>query len=89
MRLLFIILLFVSSKSNATRYFVSNSGNDANSGTSQVDSWQTISKVNSFSFSSGDTISFKCGDSWNERLNPPISNLYFNSYSTDRIHSIR
>lgn len=63
-------------------YYVSNSGNNSNSGTSAGSAWQTISKVNGFTFSSGDTISFKTGDTWNEQLSIPLSNIYINYYST-------
>jgi hypothetical protein len=63
---------------------VANSGgNDANSGTSPSTAWNTISKVNSKAFNSGDIISFKCGDRFSDAtLIPPISFLTFNSYGS-------
>jgi len=47
-------------------FYVSVSGNDINSGTSESASWQSLSKVNSMmsTFKPGDRILFKRGDSW-------------------------
>ncbi|WP_317196481.1 PKD domain-containing protein [Robertkochia flava] len=42
-------------------YYVSNSGNDANSGTDPSSPWQTLDQVNSFSFKAGDTILLESG----------------------------
>ncbi|MEZ5104291.1 MAG: T9SS type A sorting domain-containing protein [Draconibacterium sp.] len=50
---------------NATVYYVSNSGNDSNSGTSESQPWQTLTKVNGFYFKPGDQILFKRGNTWN------------------------
>jgi hypothetical protein len=86
MRLIFTILFFPLF-ANATTYYVSNTGSDAANGTSTGTAWQTIAKVNSSSFSAGDFILFKKGDSWNERLVPPSSGsagnvITFGSYGT-------
>jgi len=82
-----ILLLLICFKANATVYYVSNSGSDANGGTSTGTAWQTIAKVNASSFLPGDSILFKCGDSWNEQLNVPSNGTAGNpiilaSYST-------
>ena len=63
---LFSILCIISieSKLHAETYYVSNSGNDANSGTSTSEPWLTIEKVNSFKPNAGDQILFKRGDTW-------------------------
>ncbi|MGG1516284.1 hypothetical protein ABE504_12770 [Paenibacillus oryzisoli] len=54
-----------------TVYYVnSQSGNDSNSGTSSSSAWQTLSKVNSITFSAGDTILFAKGSSWTGQLTP-------------------
>lgn len=87
MRTLTAILLFFCFNANATIYYVSNSGNDTNNGTSTSTTWRTIAKVNSSTFSPGDYILFKSGDTWNERLNPPSSGsasnfIIFGSYDT-------
>jgi hypothetical protein len=76
-----ILFFFFVHKLHAATYYVSNAGSDANNGTSAGTSWQTINKINGFSFSDGDTIKLKCGDTWIEKLLPQ-SNVYYTSYST-------
>ena len=49
---------------NATDYFVSMKGNDANSGTSESLSWRSLGKVNNFNFLPGDKVFFRRGDEW-------------------------
>ena len=57
--------LFISS-GNATIYYVSSLGNDANAGTSENLAWKSLTKVNNFlKLSPGDEIRFKRGDEWN------------------------
>jgi parallel beta-helix repeat protein len=70
---LIIIILLLSLNASATTYYVSNTGSDAANGTSTGTAWQTMAKVNSSTFTAGDFILFKKGDSWNERLSPPSS----------------
>lgn len=82
MKLITAILFFLPLGLSATTYYVSNAGNDANNGTSTNTPWRTIAKINAFAFSINDSIKFNDGDSWNEKLIPSISNLYFGSYST-------
>jgi len=62
----FFLLSFIilSLSAEATTYYVSNSGNDNNSGTSASSPWQTINKVNSFKFSPGDNILFNMGNTF-------------------------
>lgn len=52
----------------ATYYVDATNGNDSNKGTTKEFAWQTISKVNSFSFSDGDTVKFKRGEVWNKTV---------------------
>lgn len=68
--LLTICIVFFSVISFATNYYVSNSGNDSNSGTSAATPWLTISKINGASLVAGDSILFKRGDSWFGQLLP-------------------
>lgn len=87
MRILTTILLMLCGKVHATNYYVSNTGNDAAAGTATGTAWQTIAKVNASSFSPGDSILFKKGDSWNEKLTVPSSGnvgnpIVFGSYGT-------
>ncbi len=76
MRHIFIILLLgLSSVASGTTYYVSSSGGlDTNSGTSSATPWKTLNRVNNFgSFTAGDVILFRRGDTWNETLVPPAS----------------
>ncbi len=46
-------------------YFVdATGGSDGNAGTSEGAPWQTLTKVNSFTFVAGDSIAFKRGETW-------------------------
>lgn len=53
-----------TSLGSGTTYYVSNSGNDSNNGTSTSTPWATIAKVNSFNFSPGDNVLFQRGGHW-------------------------
>jgi hypothetical protein len=86
-KLLIIPLLFINLILSATNHYVSNAGSDAANGLTIGTSWQTINKVNISTFSAGDTIFFKCGDTWRENLLVPSSgssshNIVFTSYGT-------
>lgn len=63
-KLLIFILLLIPVWLNATNYYVKNSGNNANTGLSNAQAWQTIAKVNTIAFAAGDTILFNRGDTW-------------------------
>jgi Right handed beta helix region len=62
--ILFLLPLF----SNSAVYYVSNTGNDSNNGTTTGTAWKTLAKVNSSSFSAGDTIKLQYDGIWNEQL---------------------
>jgi hypothetical protein len=68
MRIFLTILLLISLQASATNYYISNAGSDAANGLTTGTSWQTIAKVNASSFSPGDQILFKTGDTWMEQL---------------------
>jgi parallel beta-helix repeat protein len=59
---LFWTSLALSLKVHSTTYYISSSGNDANDGLSESFPWQTIDKINSFTFADNDTILFKRGE---------------------------
>lgn len=62
-----LLLLFAvrSGEAAAATYYVSDSaGNDANSGTSSAAPWKTLAKVSAATFSPGDQILLKAGDTW-------------------------
>jgi hypothetical protein len=82
---LFLVTLFsflLMDNLNATTYYVDNAGNDGNPGTSQSAAWHSLSKVNSYGFSSGDVVSFKCGQRFSDATLSGKSNITFNSYGS-------
>jgi hypothetical protein len=56
-----ILMISFSVVSNATTYYVSNTGNDSNSGLTISLPWKTISKVNTTTLKAGDQILFQRG----------------------------
>ncbi len=84
--LLIGLLLISCDSGSTTNYYVNSiSGNDALNGKSEANAWKSISKVNSKTFSPGDTIFFKRGCTWRETLAVPTSgnvskNLVFSNY---------
>lgn len=81
MKIILAILLFIGFHANATSYYVANLGNDSNDGLTPATAWKTIVKLN-MTVTKGDSVFFKTGDSWNEKLIVPSSDLYFGSYGT-------
>ena len=69
-------------------YYLDNvNGRDSNSGLTEALAWNTIAKVNTISFSPGDQILFKRGETWHETLIPLTSGIdgapiVFGSYGT-------
>jgi hypothetical protein len=80
--LLFLTIIFPFAtplqkvvKATGTTYYISSSeGDDENNGTSSSTPWQTISKLNSITFQSEDTILFKKGDTWTGEIFYPQGN---------------
>ncbi|MEO8962303.1 MAG: hypothetical protein ABI325_10495, partial [Ginsengibacter sp.] len=66
MKTLFVLLFGIFClNATAKDYYISNSGNDSNSGTVVSSPWQTLNKLNSFKdLSPGDNVYFKRGDSF-------------------------
>ncbi|HEY5368188.1 MAG TPA: right-handed parallel beta-helix repeat-containing protein [Hanamia sp.] len=61
--LITILLLFCFLQNSfATNYYLSNSGNDSNTGTSASFAWQNLSKLNSTILNAGDSVLFNRGD---------------------------
>lgn len=71
---LVLSLVIGSTVAFAQDYFISNSGNDNNNGTTQETPWYSLQKVNSFKFLPGDVIHFKSGDFWRGQLIPYSGN---------------
>jgi hypothetical protein len=56
---------FTAFQAQAATYYVSSSGgSDSNAGTSTAAPWQTLQKLSATTFSPGDTIKFKAGDTF-------------------------
>jgi len=70
-----LICLFLPACGLATDYYISNSGNDNNNGTTPATAWQTINKLNgSFSIiQPGDNIFFKRGEKFVGTIRVTIS----------------
>jgi hypothetical protein len=62
--LLTLLLILLPLLSNATNYYVSNSGNDNANGTTINTPWQNPSKISGYHFSAGDSVLFKRGDTF-------------------------
>lgn len=59
-----LLMVLLSILSFSATYYISNTGNDSNSGLTTTAAWQSLAKVNASSFNPGDQILFKKGDSW-------------------------
>src|SRR5947207_8890637 len=66
--LISLIIWPFALEASAATYYVSSSGNDANSGLDAASPWQTVAKVNSTIFAPGSQILFERGDQWRESL---------------------
>lgn len=70
----------------ATYYVDQTTGDDDDTGLSEALAWKTIAKVNASSFSDGDSILFKKGETWWETLIMPSSGtsagITFGAYGT-------
>jgi len=74
MKRLILFFLLYSISVSATNYYVKASGSDSNTGLSDAQAWQTLTKVNAFTaFIAGDKILFKRGDSWTGTIIPRYS----------------
>lgn len=67
-RVLIILLIVIPLSAKSTDYFVKATGSDSNTGLSDAQAWQTLSKVQSSSFSAGDNIWFNRGDTFRGSL---------------------
>lgn len=93
--LFFMCVIFFSCKEKqlyikpGVTYYVSFSGSDSNSGRSENEAWRTLEKVNSVTFSPGDSILFCADDIWIGQLSPKGSGskehfIYIGSYGKGR-----
>jgi hypothetical protein len=63
-RLVIALSLFITQAFGTTYYVSSSTGSDSNSGTSTSSPWKTITKVAGRSYTPGDFILLKKGDTW-------------------------
>src|SRR6476619_6683453 len=77
-----ITLILISVTVRGTDYYVSASGRDTNNGLSTTTAWQSITKVNSFTFAANDRILFRRGDTFYGGIILKRSNLSFGAYGT-------
>ena len=54
----------------SSTYYVSNTGNDANAGTSQAAPWRSLAKVNAAALIAGSQVLLQTGGVWHEELLP-------------------
>jgi hypothetical protein len=64
-----LVMTLPAAAANTT-YYVSATGSDGNSGTSQASPWRNLSKVNTTVLGPGDQVLFRAGDSWTGQLTP-------------------
>ena len=58
-----------NARAGAVTYYVSYStGNDGNNGLSQAAAFKSIDKVNALNLQPGDSVLFKCGDTWRGKM---------------------
>ncbi len=78
------IFCFLSVIVSGTNYYVSNSGNDSNDGTSVDLPWSSIEKVNSFNLQPGDSVFFQSDNVWRGNLKAKSGNseaiIYYGAY---------
>lgn len=83
MRIIFTILIFIPVFAHATKYYVANSGSDANNGTSTGTPFQTLAKALSVVVKH-DSILCNGGDTLNGKITIPCDSLYFGSYGSGK-----
>lgn len=84
---LYLAAILYSGNLYAETYYVSNGGNDANSGTTPAQAWQTIDKVHATTLQPGDSVLFNSGDVFRDQLTLQQSgtngnNIFFGAYGS-------
>jgi len=54
----------------SNKYYISNNGNDENTGLTRSNAWKTLDKINSATLKPGDAILFESGGVWEGHLSP-------------------
>ena len=79
-QLLFLLAVLFATTLQAKNYYISAAGNDGSDGMTPATAWQTLSKINSYIFASGDVILLRRGDSFYGSIVVPDSNLSIDAY---------
>ncbi|GAB3859900.1 hypothetical protein GCM10028822_37210 [Hymenobacter terrigena] len=89
--LFFVFAIFLPCTLSATTYYVSNTGNDANAGTSQAQAWRTTARVSAAHFQPGDRVLLAggqvfAGGIWlrGNSQGTPAQPIVFRSYGAGR-----
>lgn len=82
-----VLLLGLYGSANATKYFISATGDDMQPGTSVATAWRTTNKVNSQTFQPGDCILFEAGQTfsggiWLQGAGTAAQPIIVSSYGT-------
>src|SRR4051812_40277028 len=80
--ILYIAFFLISASVQGTDYYVSALGNNNSNGLTTTTAWQSIAKVNSFTFAANDRILFRRGDTFYGGIILKRSNLSFGAYGT-------
>ncbi|MFD0715795.1 hypothetical protein [Paenibacillus sp. GCM10027626] len=86
--MLFLLTARTGEASAATYYVSDSAGSDSNSGTSVSAPWKTLAKVSGMTFSTGDQILLKSGDTWTGQTltlhgdGTPANPIVLSSYGT-------
>ncbi|MFM7024175.1 MAG: choice-of-anchor Q domain-containing protein [Flavobacteriales bacterium] len=89
-RAISILLISLCSPylAGAINYYIDTTGSDSNSGKSPALAWKTIDKVNSIWFAAGDSIKFKCNQTWRGNIKGKGGSagnyIVFTSYGTGK-----
>jgi hypothetical protein len=76
-----MIVFFTSARGQSTTFYVAANGNDDNDGLSEASPWQTLQHVESSSFSPGDAILFRSGDTFRGSIEfTGVNNIYLGTY---------
>ena len=70
-----ILFLLISNFVFATNYYVSNTGNDNNNGTTATTPWKTLAKVNAGHYVGGDQLFFKGGQTFTGTIALTVNNV--------------
>jgi Right handed beta helix region len=87
--IIFLLLLTKLAGAQHKTYYVSPSGNDANSGATTAAAWQTLTKVNAVTYQPGDQVLFEGGQEFPGTLTPSgsgtgVDPVVFSSYGTGK-----